>query len=184
MKIKNAIFLDRDGTLNKGIIKENVDNFKLRPPHNNKELHIYEDIAILNSFTDNFCLFIITNQPDIKKGFQSEEFNNYINLSISNIIPITKIYTCFCLEMDPGCDCYKPSPGMILSATKEFNINIKNSYFIGDTWRDIGLCKKTKLTSILIDRGYYDNMKNDFIERGLKPDYKISNFSELKSIVS
>lgn len=184
MKIKNAIFLDRDGTLNKGIIKENVDRFKLRPPHNIKELHIYEDIKILNFFTNKFYIFITTNQPDIKKGFQTKEFNDYINQSILNLVQIKKIYSCFCLESDPGCDCYKPSSGMILNAQKEFKIDIKNSYYIGDTWRDIGLCKKTGLTSILIDRGYYDNMKNDFIEREIKPDYKIRNFSELKNIIN
>ncbi len=183
MKIKNAIFLDRDWTLNKGIIKENEKNFKLRPPHNDNEFQIFEDITILNSFTDKYKLFIVTNQPDIKKGFQTKEFNDHINLSISKKIQITKIYTCFCLETDPGCDCYKPSPGMVLSAVKEFNLNIQNSYFIGDTWRDIGLTKKLELNSILVDRGFYDNMKGDFIKRGLEPDYKISNFSELKNII-
>ena len=183
VKIKNAIFLDRDGTLNKGIVKENIDNFKLRPPHANEELHIYEDISYLKSFLDKYHLFIVTNQPDIKKGFQTKEFNEFINFSILERIKITKIYTCFCLETDPGCDCYKPSTGMILDAVKEFNIDTSKSYFIGDTWRDIGLCKNINLKSILIDRGHYKDMKNDFSIKNLTPDYKISTLLELGSII-
>ena len=183
MKMEKAIFLDRDGTLNKGIVKEKENDFKLRPPYKLEELDIYEDLNHLRSFINEYHLLIITNQPDIKKGYQTEKFNNFINSSISEKIEIKKIYTCFCLESDPGCDCYKPSTGLILNAIEEFNIDIKDSYFIGDTWRDIQLCKNINLTSILIDRGFYDNMKDDFIKRGLEPDYKISNFSELKNII-
>ena len=183
VEIKNAIFLDRDGTLNKGVIKDNVDNFKLRPPHNIEELHIYEDVSILKTFLDKYHLFIVTNQPDIKKGFQTKEFNEHINSSIQKKIKITKIYSCFCLETDPGCDCYKPSAGMILDAVEEFNIDLNRSYFVGDTWRDIGLCKNINLKSILIDRGHYKEMKKEFLEKKLEPDYKICSLLELVKII-
>ena len=72
---------------------------------------------------------------------------------------------------------------MILDAVKEFNIDLSQSYFIGDTWRDIGLCKNINLKSILIDRGYYKDMKNDFSIKNLTPDYKISTLLELGSII-
>ena len=173
MIIKNAIFLDRDGTLNKGVIKEELDSFKLRPPYKLEELYIYKDLSYLKSFSGKYHFFIITNQPDIKRGFQTEEFNNFINSS----------YTCFCHESEPGCNCYKPSPGLILNAIKEFNIDIEQSYFIGDTWRDVELCKNTNIKSILIDRGFYNNMKKDFLVRNLKPDHVISGLSELHNII-
>ena len=183
MKIEKAIFLDRDGTLNKGIVKEEESNFKLRPPYKMEELSIYEDISYLNSFLDKYHIFIITNQPDIKRGYQSEEFNNFINSSILKKINVKKIYTCYCHESEPDCDCYKPSPGLILKAIKEFNIDLTNSYFIGDTWRDIELCKRINMKSILIDRGFFINMRNDFSIRNLKPNYIINNFKELSGII-
>ncbi len=183
MEIKNAIFLDRDGTLNKGIVKENEEKFKLRPPHTLEELHIFQDIYYLKNFHGRYHLFIVTNQPDIKKGFQTMEFNQFINSSILKEANITKIYSCFCLETDTGCDCYKPAPGMIFNAVTEYNIDIDNSYFIGDTWRDIGLSKNVNLKSILIDRGHYKRMESDFLERGLTPDYKITSFLELGKII-
>ena len=183
MTIKKAIFLDRDGTLIKGIVKENEKKFKLRPPYNLEEFHIFEDLYYLKAFLNKYYLIIITNQPDIKKGYQTEKFNNFINTSILKQINVKKIYTCFCLETDADCNCYKPSPGLILSAIKEFNIDIKYSYFIGDTWRDIGLCKNINLKSILIDRGYFKYMKNDFKIRKLKPDHKIKSLLDIKKII-
>ena len=72
---------------------------------------------------------------------------------------------------------------MILNAIKEYNIEIKSSYFVGDTWRDVGLCKNTNMTSILMDRGFYDNMKNDFLQKNLTPDHIIKSFAELKDII-
>ena len=183
MIIKNAIFLDRDGTLNKGVIKEDLDSFKLRPPYKLEELYIYQDLSYLKSFSGKYHLFIITNQPDIKRGYQTEEFNNFINSSILKEIDVKKIYSCFCHESDPGCNCYKPSPGLILNAIKEFNIDIEQSYFIGDTWRDVELCKNTNIKSVLIDRGFYNNMKKDFLVRNLKPDHVISGLSELHNII-
>ena len=132
---------------------------------------------------NKYYLIIITNQPDIKKGYQTEKFNNFINTSILKKINVKKIYTCFCLETDKDCNCYKPSPGLILDALKNFNIDIKHSYFIGDTWRDIELCKNVNLKSILIDRGYYKDMTDDFSCRNLTPDHVIKNFEELQKII-
>ena len=181
--MNKAIFLDRDGTLNKAILKDNDINFKLRPPYNLEEFHIFEDLHFLKSFLNKYYFLVITNQPDIKRGYQTEEFNNFINSSILEEIDIKKIYTCFCHESDPGCNCYKPSPGLILNAIKEFNIDIEQSYFIGDTWRDIELCKNININSILIDRGFYSKMKKNFLVRNLKPDHVISSFSELQNII-
>ena len=92
MITKNAIFLDRDGTLNKGVIKDDLDSFKLRPPYKLEELYIYKDLSYLKSFSGKYHLFIITNQPDIKRGYQTEEFNNFINSSILKEIDVKKIY--------------------------------------------------------------------------------------------
>ncbi len=183
MNFNKAIFLDRDGTLNRCIVTNSSNNFKSRPPRNIEELKVYDDITILNSFLKNFYLIIITNQPDINRGLQSHEFNDFINSEILKKINIKKIFTCYCHDSEKGCNCYKPAPGMILNAVKEFNIDIKHSYFIGDTWRDIELCKNTNLKSILIDRGYYKLMKNNFTLRKLKPDYIITSLLDIKKII-
>ena len=81
MKIKKAIFLDRDGTLIKGIIKQNQKNFDASLIK--KELHIYEDLTHLREFLSKYYLFILLINL-ILKGTSIEKFNNLINSSLEN----------------------------------------------------------------------------------------------------
>ena len=152
MKIKHykkSIFLDRDGTLIKAIKKSKT---KYRPPYSKKELKLFKDIKFLKFFSKKYFLIICTNQPDIKRGLQTKMFNNFINMKLKKIIPIKDIFSCECLKTEKNCNCYKPKTGMILKAKKKYKINLKKSYVIGDTWRDILLGQSTGKT-ILIDRG-------------------------------
>jgi len=175
VKNNKAIFLDRDGTLNKAYkIKKN----KKRPPYSFEELKIYKDINILNYFAKSYFLIITTNQPDIKKKKQKRIFNNLINKKIKNKISIKKIYSCECLEIEKNCKCYKPRNGMIKLAEKKFGINLKKSYVIGDSWRDIGAGKKSGCTTILINRDKKITRMNKY-----RPDFTIKNLFSLKKII-
>ena len=89
---KKAIFLDRDGTL---IYSKKKSKFKIRPPYEKKELKFYKDIKYINKFKKKYIFIIVTNQPDVKRGFLKEEFNNYINTELKKKIPYKKIYMCF-----------------------------------------------------------------------------------------
>ena len=83
--MQKAIFLDRDGVLNKAILSE--DKKRILPPYAKKDLKIlYKNIKYINLFKKNYLFFIITNQPDIKKGVQTKEFNDYINSRILKLI--------------------------------------------------------------------------------------------------
>ena len=172
-----AIFLDRDGTLIKSIKKS---KFKYRPPYNKKEFEIYKDIRILKKFSKSFFLIICTNQPDLKRGLQSREFNLFINNSIKKIIPITEIYSCNCLKTEIKCGCYKPKIGMLLKAKKKYKIDLKRSFMVGDSWRDTMFGKNSGCTTILIDRGQNENLIK---RKKFKPDHIIKNLTKLNNII-
>ncbi|MBD1173036.1 HAD-IIIA family hydrolase [Pelagibacterales bacterium SAG-MED03] len=181
MRIKHSnksIFLDRDGTLIKAIKKGKT---KYRPPYSKKELKIYNDIKFLKFFSKNYFLIICTNQPDIKRGLQTKTFDNFINKKIKQILPIEEIFSCECLKTEKNCNCYKPKTTMILKAKKKYKINLKKSYVIGDTWRDISLGQNTGCKTILVDRGQNEIImkKNKF-----KPDFIIKNLKNLKKIIN
>ena len=72
---------------------------------------------------------------------------------------------------------------MLFKAIKKFNISIKNSFFIGDTWRDIKLANSYKIKSILIDRGFYKHLKDDFKIKRAKPDFIIKSFEQIFQII-
>tara|TARA_B100000963_G_C22251524_1_gene504444 strand:+ start:102 stop:632 length:531 start_codon:yes stop_codon:yes gene_type:complete len=176
--LDKAIFLDRDGVLNKVVISKETK--KIRPPYSKNELKIcYDNIKNLNKIRDKYLFFIITNQPDIKKGLQTEEFNNYINSRILKLISINEICTCFCYEDDRDCFCYKPRPGMIFDMKKKWKIDLKKSFVIGDRWRDIGAGINAGCNTIFIKKNY--NKKDLAL---YKPDFIVNNLDNIIDILS
>ena len=143
-KPQRAIFLDRDGTINRyaGFIRD-PQSFELLSG-------VAEAIRIINS--SGYLAIIITNQPVISRGECSIEGLNLIHNKMETLLGaegayIDAIYYCphhpdkgFAGEISSlkfDCDCRKPKPGLIVRAAKDFNIDIEASWMIGDGWRDV-----------------------------------------------
>ena len=172
-KIKNkAIFLDRDGVLNKAIVK----NRKPYPPSKIEELEIlpgvYEAIQLLRH--SGFKLIVVTNQPDVGRGVTNIELVDEINNSIIKHLKVDEIICCFHDDSD-NCECRKPKTGMILQAVKKWDIDLSVSYLIGDRWRDIQTAINIGLTSILI--------KYDYDEKQIKADFECSNLEDAANFI-
>jgi len=126
--MEKAVFLDRDGTIN----YDNGYTYKI------KDLKIYDDIIpLIKKYYDNNYLIIVTsNQSGINRGFftvnDMNEFNNEIKkIFLENGIEIKEFFYCP-HKPDEHCHCRKPETGMIEEAVKKYNIDLKNSIFIGD----------------------------------------------------
>ena len=169
--MKNAIFLDRDGVLNK----------------DTNLIHKKEDIIILPKVKEalellkkDFLLIVITNQPVIARGLITEkgieEINNNLNSQLDNLI--NKFYFCphhpnaDLIEFRKICDCRKPSSGMILKAKDDFNIDLKNSWMIGDMPSDIA-CGKNAGVKTILTKSENNNkiIESDKKFDGSKPDH-------------
>ena len=144
-----AIFLDRDGVINK-----NKDDYVKTV----EELEIFPDIEIpLQKLKKaNFLLVIITNQSAINRGLTSHEKIKDIHLKLEkylekNGVSIDKIYYCP-HKPDEGCECRKPKPGLLYEAIKELQINPKLSWIIGDNESDIVAGKVIGCKTIKIDQ--------------------------------
>jgi len=122
-----AVFLDRDGT-----IIEDIGYIK-NPLH----LIFYpESFQALNIIQEYFLLFIITNQSGIAKGLTAEdevkEVNKYlIEVLRSRNIRVYDIFYCP-HKAEDGCTCRKPNPYFINKAAELYNLNLADSYIIGD----------------------------------------------------
>ncbi|HEC1874901.1 TPA: D-glycero-alpha-D-manno-heptose-1,7-bisphosphate 7-phosphatase [Campylobacter jejuni] len=130
MKTK-ALFLDRDGVIN--IDKKYV--YKI------EDFEFCDGIFELCRYfsAKNYLLFIATNQSGIARGYYKE--SDFLKLCdymlkefVKQDIKIDKIYHCPHLE---GCECRKPKAGMLLKAKDEFDLDMKNSIFIGDNLSDM-----------------------------------------------
>lgn len=164
-----AIFLDKDGVINKLNNKKNyqkIDDFIEGA---------VEAINIINK--TGYLVIIITNQPAIAKGIISEkkflkDVNKLSSKLSRNHVYFDRIYYCphhpnkgFKNEvkrLKKNCNCRKPKNGMLLKAIKELNIDKSKSFFIGDQYTDYLASKKTNIKFIGI------NNKNRFKRKRIK----------------
>ncbi len=151
-KENKAIFLDRDGVINKEVSY-------LSDPKNFEFIEgSIEALKILKR--KGFLLIIITNQAGIARGLFTEETLMAIHDKMKNILKknnlhIDDIYYCpHHPEFTGPCDCRKPNPGMILKAILKYNIDLSNSYMVGDTLNDIETGNAARCKTILVLTGY------------------------------
>jgi len=169
LKKNKAFFFDRDGILNKVILKKNKPYAPLFPHQLNKNYEILKLIKILKK--KKFKLIVITNQPDIKSGKLSKHSLKIINSEIKFFFSIDEIIVCHHDKFDK-CDCRKPKIGMIKRAEKKWKLDLKKSFLIGDRWRDIKAGNSAGCKTIYIDY-MYDERKPK------KADYKFTTIEEM-----
>lgn len=155
--MNKAVFLDRDGTINvdKGYVYK-IDDFEF----------ISGTIEAIKKLNDNgYLVIVVTNQSGVARGYYTEEdihkLHVYINRELQKYgAHIDKYYYCphhpdYGNELyKKQCDCRKPKTGMIDQAIKDFNIDRKKSFMIGNKISDIqaGLSAKLKYTYKVSDR--------------------------------
>lgn len=157
-----AIFLDRDGVINRNTHYVNKpEDFHILP-------HVPNAIKLLKEA--GFKIFVVTNQGGIAKGFIDEEILKQIHLKLLDKIPeIDDIRYC------PNYDSFerKPNPGMIYDLAYEHEIYMSESYIIGDMLTDCIAGKRAGLTTFLLSTDimefnkYYNNEHVDYTAEDL-----------------
>ena len=163
-----ALFLDRDGVINidYGYVSH-IDNFEFTDG-------IFE---LINLFVkDGYQLFIVTNQSGIGRGYYSQDDFDILSKWLlkefsTRDIQIEKIYYCAHSPED-NCNCRKPAIGMIEQAIMEYpNINLDNSYMIGDKNSDINLAINAQIgNSIFIGKDI--NLNASFSFKNIRDAYQ------------
>lgn len=155
---KRAVFLDRDGTLNKD--KGYINKFS--------DLHIFEDIDRLAVLKEQgFKLIGISNQSGIGRGIVNKEFVKEVNSLFIDKYGFDDFYYCP-HHPDERCSCRKPEPEMLFRARARYNIDLKKSYIVGDKETDMLLAKAVGAKSILVQTGKLQESQNaNFIAKNL-----------------
>lgn len=170
--MKRAVFLDRDGVLNRAVVREG----KPYPPANVDEMEILpgvrESLEALRAA--GFLLIVVTNQPDVARGATTREAVEAINAALGQALPIDEFRTCF-HDSGCGCDCRKPKPGALLAAAAVHDIDLSASYMVGDRWRDAEAGQRAGCKTILIDYGYNEKRPEavDYYAKSLREAAKI-----------
>jgi D-glycero-D-manno-heptose 1,7-bisphosphate phosphatase len=116
-----------------------------------------------------FELVVVTNQPDIARGTQTEEAVRRINDALLMTLPLDEVIVCPHDDAD-GCACRKPKPGMLVDAAQRRGIDLSASFMVGDRWRDVEAGVRAGCRTVFVDRGYD--------ERSLRPDATVSDLGE------
>lgn len=174
---QRAIFLDRDGTINKYVgFLTDIDQFELIDG-------VAEAIKKINNA--GYLAIVITNQPVIARGEVTFEQLDEIHNKMETLLGqegayLDGIYFCphhpdkgfegEIPELKIDCDCRKPKPGMVLQAAKDFNIDPSSSWMVGDGKNDIECGKNAGCKTALIGNKNYGQDMNvsslkEFVEK-------------------
>jgi D,D-heptose 1,7-bisphosphate phosphatase len=179
--MNRAVFLDRDGVINKERHEyvKSWEEFEFLP-------NSIKALKLLSK-TD-YKIIIVTNQAGIARGYYTEGILNDIHEKMlnelsKNNVRIDAIKYCPHKEED-DCKCRKPKSTLILSATNEFDIDLNKSWLIGDKTKDIKTVENIKemghnIKTILVMTGYAgkDGIYN------VKPDYYAEDLMEAVNII-
>ena len=147
-----AIFLDRDGVIN----QERKDYVK-----NIEEFIIFENVSDAISLikNHNFLVILITNQSAVNRKLLTIKNLDKIHEKLQNYLKIHNTsfdHVYFCPHMpNENCNCRKPKPGLIKKASQKYNIDLKNSWMIGDKEVDIKAANSAGISNtILVQTGH------------------------------
>ena len=154
---QRAVFLDRDGTINKyvGFLRD-IDEFEFLPG-------VAKAVRKINA--SGFLAIVVTNQPVIARGEVTYEELNEIHNKMETLLGregayLDAIYYCphhphkgydgEISKLKIDCECRKPKPGMLLNAAQDFNIDLENSWMVGDGENDVQAGKAAGCKTVLI----------------------------------
>lgn len=181
MKKTRAIFLDRDGTINRDVGYPNS--------YSMIEIYPYSFEAVRKINDAGFLAVIVTNQSGIGKGLIEEKNLQDIHQKLRSDFAKKKasfdgIYYCPHFEHSElpeyrkDCSCRKPNTGMAQQAVRDLNIDTARSYMIGDKAEDILFGLNIQATPILLLTGYGHKSQLRLKEKGVEPAFVAETLKE------
>lgn len=156
--LRRAVFLDRDGVINRSEVRDGkpyaprrLQDFRLLPG----AARAIGDLKQLG-----LLVIVVTNQPDIGNGFVEARVVEAMHDRLRQVSPIDDIMVCP-HRQDAGCRCRKPKPGMLLDAARKWKIDLKNSYMVGDRWGDIVAGQGAGCYTVFVNRHYKEPQQTE-----------------------
>jgi D-glycero-D-manno-heptose 1,7-bisphosphate phosphatase len=168
-----AVFLDRDGVINRAFVREGLPY----PATSVAETEILPGVpaAMADLHAAGYRLIVVTNQPDVARGTLDRARVEEIHGWLAEQLPIDEFRTC-CHDSSDGCGCRKPAPGALLAAAREHDLELSQSWMVGDRWRDTEAGRRAGCRVIFIDYGYAEKQPSDF-------DHRVHSLAEAARII-
>lgn len=167
-----ALYLDRDGILNKVVMRDGI----VGSPRNKTEFEILEDAHYLTelAFELGMKSIVVSNQPDVERGLMTLEELETINDLLRDEMLIEHIQ--FCTSGDDEEHDRKPNPGMLLDTANMYKIDLSESFFVGDGWKDVEAGKRAGVKTILLQTDYNKDIHGS-------ADYNCDSIKEIVELI-
>jgi D-glycero-D-manno-heptose 1,7-bisphosphate phosphatase len=194
MKRNRAVFVDRDGVLNELVYDD--EEGRSSSPVSTKGLRVFpfvpDSVKKLRSM--GFLVIVISNQPGVaKKQFTQAELKR-MSAKIRRVLSskgtsLDGEYYCLhhpdglVRELTLSCECRKPKPGLLLKAAKEKDIDLHESYFVGDGLIDVEAGRRAGCKTILV--GHITTFLSRMMqERKVTPDYMVHTLKDVPALIA
>lgn len=178
-----AVFLDKDGTLVPDV-PYNVDPSRIKLAEG-----AAEGLRLLHAA--NFALIVISNQSGVARGYFKEEalvaVEQRLSMLLAEIgVPLSDFYYCphhldgVVPQYVIACDCRKPQAGLILQAAHDHDIDLSQSWFVGDILHDVEAGRRAGCRTILVDNG---NETEWELSRGRLPHHTVADLAEAARVI-
>jgi D-glycero-D-manno-heptose 1,7-bisphosphate phosphatase len=168
-----AVFLDRDGVLNRILIENGspigprtLEDFVLIPGAAE---------AVTKLKKAGYTVVVVTNQPELARRRLEPAVLERMHDRLRAAVNVDAIYVCPHDDHNQ-CNCRKPKAGMLLSAARDLNVDLSKSFMVGDRWRDIEAGRTAGCRTILVDYRYREPLENP-------PDERVSSLAEAADII-
>ena len=154
---RRAVFMDRDGTISEEIGYVNhPSRYRVFP-------YSAEAVRILNEA--GWLAILVTNQAGVARGYFTEDLIGTVHSVLTEELEkqgarLDAVYYCAhhpTVGVEPyrfDCDCRKPKPGLIKRAAQEFDIDLAQSWMIGDRYSDVELARNAGVRAAFVLSGY------------------------------
>lgn len=158
MTTRRAVFLDRDGVLNRAVARHG----RPHPPASVAELEIADGAAEACDALRGagFALIVVSNQPDLARRTQDPVEVDAIHAELFRHVRVDDVCVCPHDDAD-ACGCRKPAPGMLEAAAERHGLDLATSFMVGDRWRDVEAGKRAGCQTVFIDHGWDEQRPDD-----------------------
>ena len=182
MKPVPAIFLDRDGVINKDDTSKDLGGGYGKEVLSKDDVEIYPEAHefLEKAHKRGYKILVVTNQSKVNRGLITVDGLHEIHKHINGLLGgrIHSFYFCPHTKHET-CDCRKPNTGMMKTAMKEHSIDLARSWLIGDKTGDIKAGNDMGVKTILVRTGYGGRDA----KHAAKPDYVVGNLKEAGEII-
>lgn len=170
---KKTVFFDRDGVLNEIVMRESM----VGSPRATNEFRLKEGAKelIQAAREAGFACIVVTNQPDMERGLLPQVDLDAMHRVLERELTPDGIEVCPASSAEDRRK--KPNPGMILDAAEKHGIDLRQSWIVGDTTKDIEAGKRAGIGTILLATGYNQEIHDT-------ADFSFSSLAEIAHFLS